>query len=83
MVDRYLASPRFGRLEDEVARGVAMCRDSCAYFPYCGGGAAANKYFENGTFASTETLFCRLHKKACLDVSLDFLERNAAKGQAP
>jgi uncharacterized protein len=35
----------------------------------------ANKYFENGTFASTETLFCRLHKKVCLDVALARLER--------
>jgi uncharacterized protein len=68
-------SDRFRRLDDEIARGVAMCRESCAYFPFCGGGPPANKFFENGTFASTETLFCRLHKQVCLDVTLDFLEQ--------
>jgi uncharacterized protein len=79
-----LASPRFRRLEDEIGRGVEMCRASCAYFPFCGGGAPANKYFENGTFASTETLFCRLHKKACLDVTLGLLEQSAqTAGTAP
>jgi hypothetical protein len=49
-----------------------------AYEAFCGGGPPANKYFENGTFASTETLFCRLHKQVCLDVSLDRLERGRA-----
>ena len=44
---------------------------------FCGGGPPANKFFENGTFASTETLFCRLHKKVCLDVTLALLEQDA------
>jgi uncharacterized protein len=70
-------SPRFRRLETEIGRGVEMCRESCAYFPFCGGGPPANKYFENGTFASTETLFCRLHKQVCLDVTLALLEERA------
>jgi uncharacterized protein len=83
-LDEVAASDRFRRLEDEIARGVAMCRASCPYFPFCGGGAPANKYFENRTFASTETLFCRLHKKVCIDVTLEFLERRprvAAEGE--
>jgi hypothetical protein len=50
-------------------------RASCRYFPFSGGGPPGNKYFENGAFASTETLFCRLHMKACLDVTADWLER--------
>ena len=53
-----------------------MCRESCRYFPFCGGGPPGNKHFENGTIASTETLFCRLHMKACLDVTADRLERH-------
>jgi hypothetical protein len=44
-----------------------MCEGSCPYFAFCGGGPPGNKYFENGTFASTETLSCRLHKKVCID----------------
>jgi uncharacterized protein len=78
------ASPRFRRLEDEIGAGVEMCRQTCRYFPFCGGGPPANKYFENGTFVSTETLFCRLHKKVCLDVTLALLEQDGkAAGTAP
>jgi uncharacterized protein len=76
-LEAVMASPRFRRLEDEIGRGVEMCRESCAYFPFCGGGPPANKYFENGTFASTETVFCRLHKQVCLDVTLELLEQSA------
>jgi uncharacterized protein len=83
-LEAVLASGRFRRLEDEVGHGVEMCRERCAYFPFCGGGPPANKYFENGTFASTETLFCRLHKKVCLDVTLALLEQEAkTAGAAP
>jgi uncharacterized protein len=83
-LEAVLASARFRRLEDEVGRGVEMCRESCAYFPFCGGGPPANKYFETGTFASTETLFCRLHKKVCIDVTLALLEQDAkTAGAAP
>jgi uncharacterized protein len=70
-----IATERFQAMEADISRGVDKCRESCRYFAFCGGGPPANKYFENGTFASTETLFCRLHKQACLDVALDRLER--------
>jgi uncharacterized protein len=83
-LEGVIASARFQRLEDEIGRGVEMCRESCRYFPFCGGGPPANKYFENGTFVSTETLFCRLHKKVCLDVTLTLLEQDAqTAGTAP
>jgi uncharacterized protein len=76
-LDAVVASDRFRRIEAEIARGVAMCSASCPYFAFCGGGAPANKYFENRTFASAETLFCRLHKQVCIDVTMEFLERRA------
>jgi uncharacterized protein len=83
-LDAVIASARFRRLEDEICRGVEMCRESCVYFPFCGGGAPANKFFENRTFISTETLFCRLHKQVCLDVTLAVLEQEArTAGAAP
>ena len=69
-----------GSWKPTSAAAWTMCRESCSYFAFCGGGPPANKYFENGTFASTETLFCRLHKQVCLDVSLARLERAAAPG---
>jgi len=73
-----IASERFRALEADIGLGVDLCRQSCPYFAFCGGGPPANKYFENGTFASTETLFCRLHKQVCLDVALERLERQNA-----
>lgn len=72
-------SERFQRLEAEIARGIDACRATCAYFPFCGGGPPANKYFENGSFASTETVFCRLHKQVCVDVALSILEQAAKR----
>ena len=59
-----------------VSSGVEMCRQECPYFAFCGGSAPANKFFENGTFASTETMSCRLQKQVCLDVTLAWLENH-------
>jgi uncharacterized protein len=82
-LEDVIATERFRALDAEITRGVEMCQQTCPYFAFCGGGPPANKYFENGSFASTETLFCRLHKKACLDVALSRLERQgrAAAGR--
>jgi uncharacterized protein len=78
-LESILALPRFQALEDEIREGVERCRLECPYFAFCGGGPPANKFFENGTFASTETMFCRLHKQVCLDVTLDKLERSPSR----
>lgn len=64
-------SPAFAAMRDAIAAGVDRCRDGCAYYGFCGGGAPVNKLAENGDFDSTETLFCRLNRKAMLDVVLD------------
>jgi uncharacterized protein len=54
---------------------VKMCRERCEYFSVCGGGEPVNKLAENGTFASTETTYCRLTKMRGTDVVLDAIER--------
>lgn len=77
-----LASERFRRQDADIAAGVALCREQCRYYTYCGGGPPGNKYFENGTFASTETLSCRLHKQATLDVTLTWLEQHRQPAEA-
>ena len=74
-LESVLQIPRFCALDDEIRRGVDLCQETCRYFPFCGGGPPGNKFFENGDFATTETLSCRLHKKATFDVALDKLER--------
>jgi uncharacterized protein len=69
------ASPRFAAIHGDIVAGVEQCRRECPYFLFCGGGAPVNKLCENGSFASTETLFCRLNRQARLDVLLDKLAR--------
>ncbi len=49
----------FTGLWQAIAEGVAACERGCAYFEHCGGGAPANKLYERGDFAATETLYCR------------------------
>jgi uncharacterized protein len=75
--------PVFARMLADIFAGVAMCRDSCDYFSVCGGGEPVNKLTENGSFASTETTYCRLTKMRATDLVLDALERVPAGGFAP
>lgn len=70
------AAPAFKAVLDDVAAGVAMCRRRCEYFGVCGGGAPANKYFENGSFESTETMYCRYSIQVPIDIVLEDLERS-------
>lgn len=79
--DSVLSKPKFMAVARDIAAGVHRCRDTCEYFAYCGGGAPVNKYFENGSFDSTETMFCRLSKKAVLNVVLEKLEAKVAAAQ--
>jgi uncharacterized protein len=75
--------PVFARMFADIVAGVAMCRDSCEYFSVCGGGEPVNKLAENGSFASTETSYCRLTKMRATDLVLDALERVPAGGFDP
>ncbi|RKS68161.1 uncharacterized protein BZB76_6409 [Actinomadura pelletieri DSM 43383] len=70
-------SPGFRRLAADIERGRSMCRDTCSYFRLCGGGAAVNKWTENGTFASTVTGSCQANTMAVVDVVLGALEVEA------
>lgn len=69
-----LRDPHFQGIAGAIADGVSACRGECEYFELCGGGSPSNKLSEHGDFACTETEFCRLQKKACIDVALDILE---------
>ena len=44
------------------------------YFAVCGGGAPANKIYENNSANSAETIYCRSHQIA-IDVVLEMVER--------
>jgi uncharacterized protein len=67
-------SPKFRSVFADIQSGINLCRDSCPYYGYCGGGAPANKFYENGSFATAETMFCRYSVKLPLDLVLDDLE---------
>jgi uncharacterized protein len=66
----------YRRVAADIEAGVAACRRECAYFAFCRGGAPANKLAETGTFAATETLFCRLTQKVIVECVLAALERD-------
>jgi uncharacterized protein len=70
-----LQSPVMQRLWPAVAAGIEACERDCAYFAYCGGGAPANKWFENADLTSTETLYCRSMVQRPFDAVLGRLER--------
>ncbi len=70
-----LENETFQRIHEDIQAGVESCRQTCEYFSLCGGGAPANKYFENGSFRSTETLHCRYTQKALIDMILQDAEQ--------
>jgi len=55
----------------EFVTGVENCRATCPYFGFCGGGHAANRFFEHGRFDGTETEHCRNSKINLLEGVLD------------
>jgi uncharacterized protein len=60
-----------------VAEGVDLCKRTCSYYDVCGGGAPSNKIAENGDFASTETLNCRLGVQAPVEAMLSLVRESA------
>jgi uncharacterized protein len=66
----------FTRFWATVRAGVDACRESCTYFDFCGGGSPANTLYENGSAASTETLYCRLMVQTPLETVLTHIERD-------
>lgn len=73
-VSKMTANSDFRCAAAEIRRGVENCRKVCAYFCVCGGGSPSNKFCENGSFASTETVACRLKVKAVTDAFLEYQE---------
>jgi uncharacterized protein len=69
-----LETPKFRQVLVDIQTGIKRCADSCPYYGYCGAGAPANKYYENGSLASTETLYCRYAVQMPLDIILNDME---------
>jgi uncharacterized protein len=60
----------------DMSAGVDLCRQTCDYFGLCGGGNGSNKYWENGSFNSSETWACRYRIKAIADIVMENLENS-------
>lgn len=75
-IDNIYSNSVFKQTNEKIQEGVKKCRDSCNYWQFCGGGSPSNKYFENNTFDSTETITCKLHVKSTIDVLMEFVEEN-------
>jgi uncharacterized protein len=73
-LEDMLDNPRFYQVATDVLEGVRQCAKTCPYFMFCGGGAPANKCFENGSFATTETSYCRYTIQMPLQIALADLE---------
>ena len=66
---------KFKTVLAEIRSGVERCRQSCAYFGLCGGGAGSNKYWEHGSFDCSVTQACRYRIQLVADVVLAGMER--------
>jgi uncharacterized protein len=71
----FATSGVLARMLADINAGVAMCQEQCEYFSVCGGGEPVNKLSENGSFATTETAYCRITKMRATDLILDALDR--------
>ncbi len=67
---------KFQSIYSDMNQGVEKCRQTCDYFGLCGGGAGSNKFWENGSFNSTETLACRFRIQEVAEVVIASLEES-------
>lgn len=50
----------------EFMAGLRRCEAECEFWNFCRDAQACNRYFENGSFATTETDYCRLTRQALI-----------------
>ncbi|HRO59054.1 MAG TPA: GRRM system radical SAM/SPASM domain protein [Burkholderiaceae bacterium] len=72
--EQAIGRPEFQKTMQRILAGVRVCKSSCPYFSWCGGGAPANKYFENGDFTTGTTTYCRTAVQIPFDDALKRLE---------
>ena len=77
-LESICSTEKFERAYRDMQAGVERCRSTCDYFGVCGGGAGSNKYWENGTFDSSETRACRYRTQVVTDIVAGALEKSLA-----
>ncbi|NIL65044.1 radical SAM protein, partial [Salinispora arenicola] len=48
----------------EFVTALNDCADHCAFYDFCRGSQAGNRYFEHATFTARETTYCRTTRQA-------------------
>lgn len=74
-LEASMATDKFQLVRGEIEAGVQLCRQECAYFGLCGGGAGSNKYWEHGRFDGSVTEACRYRIQLVADVVLTGMEQ--------
>ena len=77
---KLFAEPAFLGHHQEIQAGIRACQGACRYFDRCGGGAPVNKLYENGSFNSTETIFCRFTRQLTIDAVDRFVANKIIAG---
>jgi uncharacterized protein len=68
------ANDAFNHVLSDIEAGNKKCAETCAFYKYCGGASPSNKYYENGTFDSTETHQCISTVQIPMKIVLEDLE---------
>ncbi len=70
-IDDLPHSKWFIKIRRDVEKSISMCASSCKYFDLCGSAPLSNKYSENKTLLSTETVSCKLTYQITSDVMIE------------
>ncbi|SFD55907.1 cyclophane-forming radical SAM peptide maturase AmcB [Streptomyces aidingensis] len=62
----------------EFLSGLDRCEATCAFFDFCQGAQAGNRYFENGRLDTTETNYCRTSRQALITALSDTVREEHA-----
>jgi uncharacterized protein len=65
-------NPYFQKVVADIDAGNRKCAATCPYWENCGGASPSNKYYENGSFDSTETHHCRSMIQMPIDIVRNF-----------
>lgn len=76
------ANAAFQRVVADIDAGNRKCAETCPYWENCGGASPSNKYYENGSFDSTETHHCRSMIQMPIDIVREHLATRPLQPQA-
>jgi uncharacterized protein len=73
-LEQVITNENFLQINSSVNIGTQNCKNSCQYFKLCGGRSPAIKMYENGSFESTTTKHCLLHRQILADTVISSIK---------